>query len=185
MKRSYFIIFIALLIAFTSVAVAAEVDDTDMTNDVSTSVAPTAVAQSVDTPVSVSDHSNENKIIKNTLQTTENVAVKENSGQTRNTTPNVWNLNNTNFDEYITESGLNTIINDSDILNFTENIYRTSTNYTVDKPVNINGNGFTLDLNTIYGYNLPSLDPTWIEFNNGASNSNITNLKFHNTLDRI
>ena len=181
MKPKYFIIFIALLIAFTSVAVAADVDSGDTAGDISASVAANDVAQSVDAPVSVSDNSNEYKIIKNTQQATENVAVKENSGQTRNTTPTVWNLTNANFSEIVTSNGLYSSVNDGDILNFTENVSRTLQNYTIDKPVNIVGNGFTLDLNTIYGYNLPSLEQTNIEFTSGASNSNITNLKFHNT----
>ncbi|WP_292473911.1 hypothetical protein, partial [Methanosphaera sp.] len=177
-KTKHFILFIALLITLVSVVSAADIDDTSISSDVTTSTISQDIQQ---TDTTVSTESKNNNEIKNSQQAINKVASEKNSGQTRNTTPTVWNLNNTNFDEYITESGLNTIINDSDILNFTENIYRTSTNYTVDKPININGNGFTLDLNTIYGYNLPSLDPTWIEFNNESSNSNITNLKFHNT----
>ncbi|MEE3324348.1 MAG: hypothetical protein VZR33_03360, partial [Methanosphaera sp.] len=177
-KTKHFILFVALLITLVSVVSAADIDDTSISSDVTTSTISQDIQQ---TDTTVSTENKNNNEIKNTQEVINTVASEENSGQTRNTTPTVWNLNNTNFDEYITESGLNTIINDSDILNFTENIYRTSTNYTVDKPININGNGFTLDLNTIYGYNLPSLDPTWIEFNNESSNSNITNLKFHNT----
>ena len=176
-NSKHIIFFVALIITLISVASAADINDTTLSSDVTTSTTSYDTQQ---TDTNVITESNINHEIKNTQQTTKNV-VQTDGGKTRNTTPTTYNLNNSNFDEYITVAGLNTVINDGDTLNFTENISRTSTNYTINKSVNITGNGFTLDLNTIYGYNLPSLDPTWIEFNHGASNSNITNLKFHNT----
>ncbi len=171
-KFKYSIIFIALLIAFTSVAVAADVDGADVAADV-TSVASADVSQSVDTPVSVSDNSNENKIIKNT----------QTDVKTENRpSPEIHNLNDSNFDEIITSTGLNGV-NDGDVLNLTCDITRSNNSYLIDKAVSFEGNGKTIDLNTVYGYNIDAslLSPTYIEFNNGASNSNITNLKFHNT----
>ena len=173
MKHKYFIIFIALLIAFTSVAVAADVDSGDTAGDISASVAANDVAQTVDAPVGVSDNGNDNKIIKNT----------QSDVKTENRpTPEVHNLNDSNFDEIITSTGLNGV-NDGDVLNLTCDITRSNNSYLIDKAVSFEGNGKTIDLNTVYGYNIDAslLSPTYIEFNNGASNSNITNLKFHNT----
>jgi len=165
------IIFLAvMLVAMMSVAVAADVNDSN-----TESTTPAITHTTDNNYVQTATHPS-NEITKKTDNKIENKTNNE-----ENTRCAVININNDNFDDYVTSTGLTSLVNGNDTLNFTTSVTRTLHNYTINKPVNIEGNGFTLDLNTIYGYNLPSLQQTKIEFNSGASNSNITNLKFHNT----
>ena len=165
-KTNYLIIFIALLITLTSVAVAADVDDTTA-DSVTTNTITHDVTKNVDTQTAVKDISNEDNN-KNTQQTTKKVVQTENSGQTRNTTPTVWNLSNANFSNIVTSNGLSSSVNDGDVLNFVSDVTRTGSSYIIDKPVTILGNQYTLNLNTGLNYAKTSLN-----FVNGASNSNI------------
>ena len=128
-NSKHIIFFVALIITLISVASAADINDTTLSSDVTTSTTSYDTQQ---TDTNVITESNINHEIKNTQQTTKNV-VQTDGGQTRNTTPTTYNLNNSNFDEYITVAGLNTVINDGDTLNFTENISLTLTNYTIYK----------------------------------------------------
>ncbi|WP_323736397.1 Ig-like domain repeat protein [Methanosphaera sp. ISO3-F5] len=170
------ILFTALLITLLSVASAADIHDTTVSQDVTASTVSHDTQQTDTNVLTKSNTQNDN--IKKVQNVTK---VKKETKNEENTRGTIHNINNTNFDEYVTDSGLTSLVNGNDTLNFTSNVTRTLHNYTINKPINITGNGFTLDLNTIYGYNLPSLQQTNIEFNIGANNSNITNLKFHNT----
>ena len=173
-KTNYLIIFIALLITLTSVAVAADVDDTTA-DSVTTPTITQDVTKNVDTQKAVKDISNEDNN-KNTQQTTKKVVQTENNGQTRNTTPTIWNVSNANFSNIVTSNGLSSSVNDGDVLNFVSDVTRTGSSYIIDKPVTILGNQYTLNLNTGLNYAKTSLN-----FVNGASNSNITGLNLLNT----
>ena len=183
MNKKLIVIFLALLVLGMSVAVAADADDSTsttkkVTKDTTKIVKNTAVTKkATKTTDKKSTKAKENIKTKNTTEKT----ITKNT-QTKSVKRGVTHeVNNTSFDQLFTANGLASNIGAGDTLNFTCDISRTLSNYTVDKAVNINGNGHTLDLNTVYGYNLPSLQQTKIDFNSGASNSNITNLKFHNT----
>ena len=172
-NSKHIIFFVALIITLISVASAADINDTTSSSDVTTSTTSLDTQQ---TDTNVITESNNNHEIKNTQQTTKNVVQTENSGQTRNTTPKVWNISNANFSNIVTSNGLNSEVNDCDILNFVSDVTRTGSSYIIDKPVTILGNQYTLNLNTGLNYAKTSLN-----FVNGASNSNITGLNLLNT----
>ncbi|RAP45400.1 MAG: hypothetical protein BZ135_05995, partial [Methanosphaera sp. rholeuAM6] len=172
LQKKHFILLAVLLVAMMSVAVAADVNDS--TTESVTTPAVTHTTDNTDVQTTVLT---ENEIKKDVTETVTKEAI---SGQTRAITPTTHNVNNTTFDTYFKAAGFESNVNSGDTLNFTGNVNRINSSYKVDKAVIITGNGFTLDLNTIKGYDDES-NPTYIEFTNGANNSNITNLKFHNT----
>ncbi|MBQ6219005.1 MAG: hypothetical protein IJJ47_04665 [Methanosphaera sp.] len=187
LKTKYLVIFLAFLVLGMTVAVAADVDDSTsttkkVTKDTTKIVKNTAVTKkatkTTDKKTTKAKETTKKVANKTDEQNTKTVTKKNDVKNVKTTT---YGIDNSNFDTYFTSTGLGPDVQEGDTLNFTSNVSRTLSNYTVDKPVNINGNGYTLDLNTVYGYNLPSLQQTKIEFNINASNSNITNLKFHNT----
>ena len=167
MKSIFFVATILVLIFSISAISATEVsNDTTPVDTVST----TDSVQSIDATTVADTEVVEKSTAKNIEKQTKNIKKS----------PNTINVNDTNFDDYFTSSGFTTDVNDGDTLNFTTDITRTSNSYIVNKAVNILGNNFTLDLNTIKGYEGAS-NPTYIEFNNGSSNSNISYLKLYNT----
>ncbi|MBR0471601.1 MAG: Ig-like domain repeat protein [Methanosphaera sp.] len=164
------IIFLAvMLVAMMSVAVAADVNDSN-TESTTPAITPTIDNTNVQTSTLTS-----NEITK---KANNNIENKTNNKE--NTRCAVININNDNFDDYVTSTGLTSLVNECNTLNFTSDVTRTNSSYVINDTININGNGFTLDLNTINGYGDAS-NPTYIEFNSYANNSFITNLKFHNT----
>ena len=165
LKKKYFIFLAVLLVAMMSVAVAADVNDSTTE---STAPAVTHTTDNTDVQTTVLT---ENEITKKAETNTKASVLDE---------PKTINITSTNYDDYFTSSGLGSGVNAGDTLNFTDNITRNAS-YIVDKAVNINGNGIIIELNTINGYDLPTSNPTAFNFVAGASNSNITNIHFHNT----
>ena len=135
-KKSHFIFLAVLLVVMMSVAVAADVEDS------TESVTAPAVTHTTDNAdvQTATPTSNEITKIDNTIE-------KENYEE--NTRSTIHNINDTNFDDYITDSGLTSLVSGNDTLNFTSDVTRSLHNYTIDLPVNITGNGFTLNLNTL------------------------------------
>ncbi|MBQ6443933.1 MAG: hypothetical protein IJJ11_04535 [Methanosphaera sp.] len=126
--------------ACMSVAVAADAGDS---TEPVTTPAVTSTADNVDVQTVAQADNEITKKLDNNID--EEINYEEN---TRATT---HNLDDNNFDEYITDSGLSSTVNEGDILNFTSDVTRTTSSYIINKPINIIGNGFTLDLKLIIG----------------------------------
>ena len=166
LNKKHIVIFLALLVACMSIAVAADTADTTTADSQVSDTIEADTTNTIQTQATTNANEDNNKITK------ENKKIKE---DTTSTIP----VDNDNFDDYFTNAGL-TGVNDGDTITFTSDVTRTSNSYIINKQVNILGNNYTLDLNTINGYDSQS-NPTYIEFNSQASNSNISYLKFHNT----
>lgn len=161
-----YVIFVSLLIAMISVAAAADVEEDDSTSI--TKITSTDNNQAISeadaeiTNIKTIDKKYNNKIVKTTL--------------------NHEIIDETSFDILFNNDGtLADNVSDGDSITFYEDISKENRNYSINKMVNIYGNGHSLNLNTISGYNLPTEIPTNINFSTGASNSYITGLTFYNT----
>ena len=166
-KTTYLVIFLALLVTCTGLAVAADVNDT--TDDATTITADTTTSLSDVQEQAIASESN--KITKNT----KNIKTDdEYIGVT---------VNQTNFYNYFdNETGYtkNTVSNNSNLrFDGTINVEQ---NITIDKSLNITAiNNGKIYLNTIAG-SLMGDDPgNSFTVNFNGSNTNITGLKFYNT----
>lgn len=96
-------------------------------------------------------------------------------------TSGVYNVNNANWDDiFTTDKKLN--IADYSTINFTSDVYRNNSKiYTIDKAVTINGNGFTLNLDTISGSYFGNETGSAFTINTNGSGTTVNDLKFYNT----
>ena len=166
-KTKYLIIFLALLVTCTGLAVAADVNDT--TTDATTITADTTTSISDVQEQAVASESN--KITKNT----KNIKTDdEYIGVT---------VNQTNFYNYFdNETGYtkDTVLNNSNLrFDGTINVEQ---NITINKSLNITAiNNGKIYLNTIAGSLMGDDSGNSFTINFNGSNTNITGLKFYNT----
>ena len=181
-RNKYLIIFFALLITCTGVAVAADVDNsTDFSAD-STSTVVSDSTPAVDTQVT-SSVNEDNNLVKETknVKRDENdpVIVTSNNGQD-------------NFDDLfdvISPSGATITVHQikntysGKTIKINTDITRNDESYIVNVPITLTSDyNNTIDLNSSNGYNSSIINHwTSLNFTSGASGSRINNIQFHNT----
>ena len=176
-RNKFLIIFLALLITCMSVAVAADVNDSTAT--VTTDISTTAGDVNMADVQKVTNAEDNNKLVKDNNKITKNNNIKSDEQP-------ITISSESEFDDMFSSISTNTYQIKSDysgkVIKINTDITKSSNSYIINVPINLTSdNNNTINLNTINGYNLPTSNPTYIEFNNGASNSNISYLHFHNT----
>ena len=163
-NRKYLIVFLALLFACMSVAVAADVDDSTADATVTTD----------DAPMSISN------VQEQTTASEDNIITKETRNLKQDST--TIQVNNDNFDTYFKSTGFGSNVNDGDSFLFTGNVSRyNNTTYLVNKQVNIDGDNHTITLNTTSGSYFGNETGSSFIFDNGSAGSTVSNINFYNT----
>ena len=190
-RNKFLIIFLALLITFTGVAVAADVDNsTDVTSD-STSTVVSDSTPAVDTQVtsSVNEDNNLVKETKNVKRDEEDpeivfddanpVIVTSVNGQ--DNFDDLFDVISEDTDE-ITVHQIKSIYCCKTIKINTD-VTRNGHSYIINVPIALTSDyNNTIDLNTSNGYDSSIIEHwTSLNFTTGASGSIITNMQFHNT----
>jgi len=176
-RNKFLIIFLALLITFTGVAVAADVDNsTDVTID-STSTVVSDSTPAVDTQVT-SSVNEDNNLVKET----KNVKRDENDPIIVSSSSEFDAL----FDTVSTGTiQVNQIKNSysGKTIKINTDITRNDNSYIINVPITLTSDyNNTIDLNTSNGYDSSIIEHwTSLNFTTGASGSIITNMQFHNT----
>ncbi len=175
----YMIIFLALLIAGMSVAVAADIDDTaSVSSDVSDAV-EVDTTSTVDTQAvaSVSEDNNQ-KIIKETksVKSDENDPIIVTNDGTGDNFDTLFTVVSPGVHQIKSEYSGKTIKINTDIT-------RNEHSYIINVPITLTSDyNNTIDLNTSNGYNTSIINHwTSLNFTSGASSSRISNMQFHNT----
>ena len=166
-NKKYLVIFLALLIACMSVAVATDVDDSTADATVTTDDAPTAISN-VQEQTTVSEN---------------NIITKETRNLKQDPTPIIVN-SEADFNNLFDSDGYLTGVTDGSTIKINADISKNDKSYIINKAINLTSdNNNTIDLNTSMGYNLPNSQLHYTSFNfvAGAAGSNITNIHFHNT----
>ncbi|AWX32903.1 hypothetical protein [Methanosphaera sp. BMS] len=175
----YMIIFLALLIAGMSVAVAADIDDTaSASSDVSDAV-EVDTTSTVDTQAvaSVSEDNNQ-KIIKETksVKSDENDPIIVTNDGTGDNFDTLFTVVSPGVHQIKSEYSGKTIKINTDIT-------RNEHSYIINVPITLTSDyNNTIDLNTSNGYE-PDIIEHWtsINFTSGASGSTISYMQFHNS----
>ena len=175
----YMIIFLALLIAGMSVAVAADIDDTaSVSSDVSDAV-EVDTTSTVDTQAvaSVSEDNNQ-KIIKETksVKSDENDPIIVTNDGTGDNFDTLFTVVSPGVHQIKSEYSGKTIKINTDIT-------RNEHSYIINVPITLTSDyNNTIDLNTSNGYENSIIEHwTSLNFTNAASGSNVTNMRFYDT----
>jgi len=168
-KFNYMLIFITLLIAMISVAVAADVNDS--TEQVTTTGVTQYTTSHIDSQIATNDNSNE--ITKKTENNMKESALN---------TPKTVTVDSTNYNTVFLNDTLNSTINDGDTIDVQEDIIDTNLNITINKAINLTTTtGAKIYLNTTGGNLLGTNPGNSFKIVNSGSYTNVTNLKFYNT----
>lgn len=163
-NRKYLVVFLALLFACMSVAVAADVDDSTADATVTIDDAPTGISN----------------VQEQTTVSEDNIIKKESKNLKEDTTP--IEVTNTTFDNYFENSYLKSSVAEGSVLDF-KGLFEGSTyKMTIDKAVNITSsdNSAIIDLDTV-GNSYFGDDPGDAFTIDSTSYVNVSNIKFHNT----
>ncbi len=168
-KFNYMLIFITLLIAMMSVAVAADVNDS--TEQVTTTGVTQYTTSHIDSQIATNDNSNE--ITKKTENNMKESALN---------TPKTVIVDSTNYSTVFLNDSLSSTINDGDTIDVQGDIINTDLNITINKAINLTTTtGATIYLNTTGGNLLGTNPGNSFKIVNSGSYTNVTNLKFYNT----
>lgn len=168
----FFIVVLTVLCLSLGAVSATDVDDV-------TSIDTTDVMSIQDVDEEIIEDSVDSAKLAN-MDDSDDMNIKSSQSESLSTS-GVYNVNNANWDDiFTTDKKLN--IADYSTINFTSDVYRNNNKiYTIDKAVTINGNGFTLNLDTISGSYSGNETGSAFTINTNGSGTTVNDLKFYNT----